>query len=101
MNSITPSGPKCSGSSMVDKKNMIKTQQQKQKAEDDKRLREEHFRDLNYITQETERKKKEKEDLNEDREAGKTQLKMNIVKGKEYKLKAETKTSSDVLWKEN
>ena len=60
MNSITPSGPKCSGSSMVDKKNMIKTQQQKQKAEDDKRLREEHFRDLNYITQETERKKKKK-----------------------------------------
>ena len=60
MNSITPSGPKCSGSNMVDKKNMIKTQQQKQKAEDDRRLREEHFRDLNYITQETERKKKKK-----------------------------------------
>ena len=35
-------------------------QQQKQRAEDDKRLREELFRNLYYITQETEREKKGK-----------------------------------------
>ena len=56
----------------------FRQQQQKQRAEDDKRLREELFRNLDYITQETEREKKEKEYLNEDGEAEKTQLKMNI-----------------------
>ena len=56
----------------------FRQQQQKQMAEDDKRLGEELFRNLDYITQETEREKKEKEYLNEDGEAEKTQLKMNI-----------------------
>ena len=66
MNSITPSGPKCSGNTMVYKKKHDKDsviqlyedfrqQQQKQRAEDDKRLREQLLRDLDYITQKAER----------------------------------------------
>ena len=47
------------------------------------------------------KRKSEEEDLKEDGEAGKTQFKMNIVKGKEEELKAETENFSDVLWKEN
>ena len=42
-------------------------------------------------------KKRQKETKNG--EAGKTQFKMNIVKGKEEELKAETENFSDVLWK--
>ena len=38
----------------------FRQQQQKQMAEDDKRLGEELFRNLDYITQETEREKKRK-----------------------------------------
>ena len=71
MNSITPWHPKCSVSIMVYKKKHYKDsviqlykdfrqQQQKQRAEDDKRLRKELFRNLDYITQETEREKKRK-----------------------------------------
>ena len=72
MNSITPCDPKCSVSIMVYKKKKhdkdsviqlykdFQQQQQKQRAEDDKRLREELFRNLYYITQETEREKKGK-----------------------------------------
>ena len=64
----------------------FRQQQQKQRAEDDKRLREELFRNLDYITQETEREKKEKECLNEDEEAEKTQLKINIKKQRQKPL---------------
>ena len=101
MNSITPSDPKCLGSIVVYKKKDFRQQQQRQRAEDDKRLREDFFRDLDYITEEAEREKSEEEDLKEDQEAGKTQFKMNIVKGKEKRLKAETEDLRDVLSKEN
>ena len=47
----------------------FRQQQQKRRAEDDKRLREELFRDLDYIIQGTEREKKVKEDVNENRKA--------------------------------
>ena len=50
----------------------FRRQQQKQGAEDDKRLKEELFRDLDYITTETEREKKEKEDVNVDGKADST-----------------------------
>ena len=79
----------------------FRQQQQKQRAEYDKRLKEELFRDLDYITQEAEREKSEEEDLKEDGEAGKTQFKMNIVERKEDELKAERENFSDILWKEN
>ena len=44
---------------------------------------------LDYITQETERDKKEKKYLNESGETGKPQFKRNIVRGKEEELKAD------------
>ena len=72
-----------------------------QKAEGDERLRGGLFRDLDYITQEAESEKNEEEDLREYEEAGKTQFKINIIKGKEEELKAETKNFKVVLLKEN
>ena len=56
--------------------------------------------DLDYITQEKEREKKEKENLIEDWETRKGQFKMNIIKGKKEELKAETENFCDVLRKE-
>ena len=58
------------------------------------------FRDLDYIKEEAEREKREEEYLKEDEEAGKTQFKMNIVKGKEEELKPKTEKVGDVLWRE-
>ena len=73
--------------------NDFRQQQQRKRAEDDL------CRNLDYITQEGEREKREEEDLKEDEEAGKTQFKMNIVKRREEELKPETETFGDALWK--
>ena len=47
-----------------------------------------------YNTKDRNKKEKEKEDLNEYGKTGKTQFKINIVKGKEEQLKTETENFS-------